>query len=79
VLAGFREDIGVLTFNVGISVPPFGSVKEDWSGFPVIARIVDRGYPNNDSSDFGSIELFAASVVHSDPYEIARALKKHCR
>jgi len=76
VLAAFRDNLGVLTFNVGISTPPLGSVEEDWSGFPVIARIVDRGYPNNDSSDFGSIELFAASVVHSDPFEVARTLKK---
>lgn len=75
VLACFRDNLDVLTFNVGIAVPPIGTVKEDWSGFPVIARIVDRGYPNNDSSDFGSVEIFAASVIHSDPFEVARALK----
>ena len=75
VIACFRDKLDVLTFNVGISAPPLGDVAEDWSGFPVIARIVDRGYPNNDSSDFGSVELFAASVIHSDPFEVARALK----
>jgi hypothetical protein len=76
VLACFRDKLDVLTFNVGIAVPPLGEVAEDWTGFPIIARIVDRGYPNNDSSDFGSVELFAASVIHSDPFEVARTLKK---
>ncbi len=48
--------------------------EEDWSGFPVIVRIVDRGDPNNKASDIGAMELYAASVIASDPFHVAEAL-----
>ena len=76
VLACFRDGMNVTAFNVGIATPPLNSVPEDWSGFPVIARIVDRGYPWDGSSDFGTMELYAASVISSDPFQVARELKK---
>jgi hypothetical protein len=42
----------------------------------VIARIVDRGYPWDGSSDFGTMELYATSIISSDPFQVARELKE---
>jgi hypothetical protein len=75
VLANFRDKMFVTAFNVGIATPPLGSTPEDWLDFPVIARIVDRGYPWDGSSDFGTMELYAASIISSDPFQVATCLK----
>lgn len=76
VLASFRDRMHVTAFNVGIATPPLDTVAEDWSGFPIIARIVDRGYPWDGSSDFGTMELYAASIISSDPFQVASELKE---
>jgi hypothetical protein len=36
---------------------------------------VDRGDPANRTSDIGAMELYAASVVASDPFRVAEALR----
>jgi hypothetical protein len=59
-----------------IQMPPIADADEDWSDFPVMVRIVDRGDPDSKVSDVGAMELYAASVVASDPFEVAEALKK---
>jgi len=41
---------------------------------PVVVRLVDRGDPLNRTSDFGAMELYAASVVSSDPFRVAEVL-----
>ena len=76
VLACFRDRMHVTAFNVGIATPPLDSVPESWRDFPVVARIVDRGYPWDGSSDFGTMELYAASIISSDPFQVARELRK---
>ena len=76
VLACFRDCMHVTAFNVGIAVPPFNSLPKGWEDFPIVARIVDRGYPWDGSSDFGTMELYAASVISSDPFHVALELKK---
>ena len=76
VLACFRDCMHVTAFNMGIAVPPLNSLPKGWENFPVIARIVDRGYPWDGSSDFGTMELYAASIISSDPFQVARELKK---
>ncbi len=76
VLACFRDCMHVTSFNVGIATPPLNSIPKVWKNFPVIARIVDRGYPWDGSSDFGTMELYAASIISSDPFQVARELKK---
>jgi len=76
VLACFRDRMHVTAFNVGIATPPLSTTPESWEGLPVIARIVDRGYPWDGSSDFGTMELFAASVISSDPFQVARELRR---
>ncbi len=79
VLACFRDNLFVTAFNLGIATPPLTSVSDCWTDFPVIARIVDRGYPWDGSSDFGTMELYATSIVASDPFRVIEALKAQLR
>ena len=76
----FVRQLGVTSFNVVIYAPPIGALPpelaEDWRGFPVMARIVDRGDPLNRTADIGAMELYAASVIGTDPFYVAGALKK---
>ena len=74
VLACYRDRIGVSSFNLVIYMPPLGRTHENWEGFPVVVRIVDRGDPTARTADFGAMELYAASVVSSDPFRLASAL-----
>lgn len=74
VLDAFVKRLGVTSFNVAIQMPPIGPAAEDWSGFPVVARIVDRGDPMNRTGDIGAMELYAASVIGSDPFFVAETL-----
>jgi len=62
------------SFNLAIGLPPLAAVEEDWSGFPMLARLVDRGDPLNRTADIGAMELYAASVIASDPFRVAQAL-----
>lgn len=67
--------LGVSSFNVAFHIPPLAKTEETWSHFPVVCRIVDRGSPSNRTSDIAAMELYAASVVASDPFEVARRLR----
>jgi hypothetical protein len=71
-LSLYRDALGVTSFNLAITTPPLDKTRESWQGFPVMARMVGRGNLNNRSSDIGSLELFAASAVASDPFKMAR-------
>ena len=77
VLSCLRDSFAVSSFNMVIQMPPIADVDEDWSGFPVMVRIVDRGDPESKVSDVGAMELYAASVIASDPFEVAGALEKY--
>ena len=43
--------------------------------FPLVARFVDRGNPLAPTSDIAALELFGSSVIASDPFDVARALR----
>jgi hypothetical protein len=75
LLQGYVHDLGVRAFNVAFYMPPLGPTQEDWSEFPTVVYIVDRGDPANRTSDMGAMELYAASVVASDPFRVAEALR----
>jgi hypothetical protein len=77
VLECYRDRIGVSSFNLVIYTPPWSLTPENWEGFPVIVRIVDRGDPSSRTADIGAMELYAASVVSSDPFALAETLKTH--
>lgn len=74
MLAALRDAMNVTSFNLAVVTPPLAKSKESWEGFPVIARAVDRGQPRSASCDIGTMELYAASVISSDPFQIARLL-----
>lgn len=74
-LAVFRDALGVQSFNAGALLPPLRPVDEDWSDFPCVIRVVDRGPLSVKSSDIGSMELFAEPVIASDPFGVAAALR----
>jgi hypothetical protein len=77
LLAFFRDNLNVNSFNFGLISPPLGPTVESWEGFPFIARIIDRGTLDYRFSDFGSFELFGATMVVSDPFRLARKLHDH--
>ena len=77
VLEGLTQRLGVRSFNAAFYVPPLAPAQEDWSRFPAVVRLVDRGDPASRTSDMGAMELYAASVVASDPFATARALRDH--
>ncbi len=68
-------DVGsVRGFDVGVVMPPLYAQPGDaWEGFPVIARILDRGRPDALSSDIGAMDFFGARIIADDPY-LTRAL-----
>ena len=76
VLACFRDKLGVSSFNLGLVTPPLADTEESWEGFPVIIRLVDRGDTGSRVSDIGGMEIYASSVVSSDPFELARQLEE---
>jgi len=76
VLDRLKARAGLNSFNVALYLPPLGGNVEGWSGFPLIARLVDRGDVFNRTADVGAMELYAASVISSDPFAVARVLHK---
>jgi galactose-1-phosphate uridylyltransferase len=76
LLQGYVDNLGVRAFNVAFYMPPLGTVQQDWADFPTVVYIVDRGDPANRTSDMGAMELYAASVVASDPFRVAEALRE---
>lgn len=69
------DRLGVRAFNLAMYRPPLAPVEEDWSDFPVVVRMVDRGDPASSTSDVGAMELFAQPVVSSDPWKVAEAIR----
>jgi hypothetical protein len=65
---------GVMAHNMAVYLPPLAPDGEDWRRFPPLARIVDRGDPANKTSDIGAMELYAASVIATDPFRVADTL-----
>ena len=76
LLEGYVRTLGVRTFNVAFYMPPLVPGDEDWSQFPTVVYLVDRGSPANRTSDIGAMELYAASVVASDPFRVAKVLRE---
>jgi hypothetical protein len=82
--AGLRRLIdrtGTTAFIAGVLPPPLcpspvdgggvrGGGSEDWSNFPHILRMTDRGPAQMISSDLGAIDLYAHRVITLDPYAV---------
>jgi len=69
------RSVGVVAHDLALYLPPLAADGADWRRFPPIARLVDRGDPGNRTCDIGSMELYAASVIASDPFVVATALQ----
>jgi hypothetical protein len=74
-LAALRS-VGVVAHDLALYRPPLAADGADWHRFPALARLVDRGDPGNRTCDIGSMELYAASVIASDPFVVARSLQR---
>lgn len=75
VLDAFVERLGVQSFNLALYQPPLRITEEDWGGFPFVVRVVDRGSLYGRTADIGAMEIFGQSVVATDPYRVAKALR----
>ena len=84
-LHAYREALGVQSFNLALfqrpldvaeTIDPVDGSKgwEDWDGFPAVVRIVDRGDLLARAADVGCMELYASSVVGSDPFDTIGAV-----
>jgi hypothetical protein len=76
VLRTFVDRLGVQSFNLALYQPPLADTPEDWSGFPYIVRIISRGDLSSKNSDIGAMEIFAQSVVTTDPFHVAEVLAR---
>lgn len=77
-VVAFRDAIGVRSFNLALHRPPLGAagVDERWQQAGPVVHLVDRGDPGSRASDIGAMELYAASVVGGDPFELAERLRQ---
>ncbi len=80
VLTTLQADLphAMLTFNMAIySAPLVPTVG--WKDFPILVRIVDRGWSLLGVADMGSMELYAESIVANDPFVLAGALRQRAK
>ena len=74
----YRDNVGVRAFNLVLQRPPLDpdrAARDGWELLPPLVRMVDRGDPDSRSSDIGAMELYAASVVGSDPFALAQEMR----
>lgn len=77
VLHGYIHELAVSSFNLALYQRPIDAVPEDWSEFPAIVRIVDRGELQARTADIGCMELYGSSVIVSDPFDVLQAISGH--
>jgi len=77
VLTFFRDRLGVTSFNLSLITPPLAQTEESWAGFPVLVRLLDRGDLGSRASDVGGMEIYAQSIISSDPLDLAAKLRQY--
>lgn len=71
-----RDVLGMRAFNLALHRPPLGRKSADgWERIGPIVHLVDRGDPGSTASDIGAMELYGASVVGGDPFDISKRLR----
>ncbi len=79
-LRALIDRTGTDAFNVFVTPPLIPPLKgrredaEDWTGFPVLVRIGDRGPASMVSSDIGWLDLYAHNVISTDPFVVKAQL-----
>lgn len=76
ILTTLKEKLAMVSFNLSIILPPMQKTEEVWEHMPVIVRIVDRGGLTNKTADIGAMELYAQSIIGTNPYEVCEEFKK---
>ena len=71
-----KEKMGVVSFNASFILPPMAKTPEVWEHMPVVGRIVDRGKLTTKTGDIGAMEIYAQSVIETNPYIIIGKLKE---
>ena len=72
-----RDVLGIRAFNLALHRPPLGAHDRDgWESIGPIVHLVDRGDPGSTASDIGAMELYGASVVGGDPFDISERLRE---
>lgn len=73
-----RDALEMRAFNLALHRPPLADVGDaesgGWGRLGPVVHLVDRGDPGGTASDIGAMELYAASVVGSDPFAVAERL-----
>lgn len=77
LLTFYRDRLGVTSFNLSLITRPLAQTEESWSGFPVMVRLLDRGDPTSRASDVGGMEIYAQSIISSDPLDLAARLRHY--
>jgi hypothetical protein len=70
-----RDVLQVRAFNLALHRPPLAAAGDGWERLGPVVHLVDRGDPGSTASDIGAMELYAASVVGNDPFDIAERLR----
>ncbi|GAB4212983.1 MAG: hypothetical protein OHK0022_49510 [Roseiflexaceae bacterium] len=65
---------GVRSFNLLVALPPLHAGPDE-QGWPVIARLADRGAALTHRGDLGAIELFGSGCITIDPFDLAVQLQ----
>jgi hypothetical protein len=78
-LRALIDRTGTSAFNAVVIAPPLfddpvdTEKKEDWRGFPVMARVCDRGSAAMLSSDIGALDVYAHNTISADPFVVRAA------
>lgn len=75
ILCIYKDKLGVVSFNLIIILPPLTKTYEFWTHMPIIVKIVDRGSLTNKTTDMGSMEMYAQSIIGSNPYYVMDKLR----
>lgn len=78
ILHSMTHHLGVQSFNIAVYMPPLIETLESWDHMPFIVQIVDRGDLNQKTTDFGAMELYAQSVIGSNPYKLMENIFNGC-
>jgi len=73
------EQQGVRSFNLVAELPPLAPVTEAWGDARARVRVVDRGDPLSRMVNFGAMELYAGSIINTDPFALAAVLRPYFR
>ena len=74
-VVAYRDALGVRSFNLALHRAELGGAADEGDELGPVVHLVDRGDPSSPTSDIGAMELYAASVVSSDPFEVASILR----